>query len=130
MQMKQDEVRYVVQSPVSEVIALHKDVIIQDMYFGEQITKAGIIIMQDDKVDRGIHPRWAKVFAIGPEQKDVKVGQWILVAHGRWTRGIDISINGNDLITIRKVDPKDILGYSNSDPDPKTSCFVSDSALS
>jgi hypothetical protein len=50
------------------------------------------------------------VYAVGQEQKDVQVGQWILVAHGRWTRGIDIDDKQLDhKRTIRKIDPNDIL---------------------
>jgi hypothetical protein len=47
------------------------------------------------------------------------VGQWICVAHGRWTRGLDIEDNGGTR-TIRKVDPKDILLISDEQPDDDT----------
>jgi hypothetical protein len=55
------------------------------------------------------------VYAVGKKQKDVKVGQWICVAHGRWTRGLDID-DGTDAIkrTLRKIDPRDILLVSDS----------------
>ena len=60
----------------------------------------------------GIRPRWAKVYAVGPEQKDIQVGQYILISHGRWTRGIKIQdIEG--VKTIRKVDNNDILLISD-----------------
>jgi co-chaperonin GroES (HSP10) len=100
----------------TEIIPLHKTVIVKDMFFGETINNSGIILLDDDKNERGIHPRYAEVYAIGPECKtDIKIGQWILIEHGRWTRGFDINI-GNEDITIRGVDPKAILGVFNEKP--------------
>ena len=66
-------------------------VIVSDMHFGEQITKGGLIITDDNGSTRGIYPRWCKVHAKGPDNTDsYEVGDWILVEHGRWTRGIDV----------------------------------------
>ena len=78
----------------------------------EKTTKSGIIIPTERGSERGIHPRWAKVHAIGPEQKDVSPGQWILISHGRWTRGIKL----DDGKVYRKVDPNDILIMTNDSP--------------
>ena len=38
-------------------------VLVTDMFFGEQKTKGGIIISDDDGQTRGIYPRWGKVYA-------------------------------------------------------------------
>jgi hypothetical protein len=46
---------------------------------------------------------------VGPDQRDVQEGQWILIDHGRWTRGVDIIDDTGTRRTIRKVDNKDIL---------------------
>lgn len=97
---------------VSNLRALNNDVLVTDMYFGERISQGGIILRNDDAKSVGIRPRWAKVYAIGPEVNDVKVGQYICISHGRWTRGIDI-IDETGEKTIRKVDPKDILLVSD-----------------
>jgi hypothetical protein len=35
--------------------------------------------------------------------------QWVLIDHGRWTRGVDIIDDTGTRRTIRKVDNKDIL---------------------
>jgi co-chaperonin GroES (HSP10) len=121
MEMKQNEVRPIISA--QEIIPLHKDVLIQDMYFGEQITESGIVIIDDDKQTRGIHPRWAKVYAVGPENRDVKAGDWILIEHGRWSRGFDLLEQG---ITIRRVDPKAIMGIDPTGELVDKSCFVSD----
>ena len=55
------------------------------------------------------------MYAIGPEQTEVTTGQWIMVAHGRWTRGVKIA-DGNGETVIRKVDNADILLVSDDDP--------------
>lgn len=70
------------------VTPLRDKVIVTDMNFGEEKTASGIVLTSDNAKGSGVHPRWAKVFAIGPEQKDVKVGDWVLLEHGRWSRAI------------------------------------------
>jgi|TARA_R110002124_G_scaffold251611_1_gene416866 co-chaperonin GroES (HSP10) len=95
--------------------ALRDDVIVEEMAFKERKLASGIILLDDDGKGYGIRPRWGKVYAIGPDQKDVTQGQWIMVEHGRWTRGVKIA-DGNDETVIRKVDNKDILLVSDQDP--------------
>jgi hypothetical protein len=69
--------------------------------------------MDDDKKSEGIKPRWCQVYSIGPHAKvDFKEGQYILVDHGRWSRGINITDEEGDK-TIRLVDPKDCLLVSD-----------------
>jgi co-chaperonin GroES (HSP10) len=98
---------------VNSLRAIHDHVIVTDMNFDEKISHGGIIIPTGDKKLEGIHARWAKVYAIGPKQKDVKEGQYILVSHGRWTRGLEIE-DTDGKKTIRRVDNKDILMVSNT----------------
>ena len=70
---------------------INDNVLVTDMYFGEQKTSGGLIITNDDGNVRGIYPRWAKVYAKGPKNNDpFKVGDWILIEHGRWTRGFNM----------------------------------------
>jgi hypothetical protein len=45
----------------------------------------------------------------------VQVGQWVLVAHGRWTRGVDIVDNTGTKHTVRKIDINDILCVSDEE---------------
>lgn len=100
-----------------DIRAIGNRVLVSDMYFGEQKTKSGLILRDDDGTSRGIYPRWGKVYAIGPENKDeYKVGQWVLVEHGRWTRGVDID-NGNEELTIRMVEAESILAFSEEVPE-------------
>ncbi len=98
-----------------KIRALHDDVIVKDMDFGEQITAAGIVIQSDDAKVHGIKPRWAQVYKVGPEQKDVLPGQWILIEHGRWTRKIKID-DGEGPKEIQKVEVKSILAVTDEKP--------------
>jgi len=97
---------------INNLRALHDTVIVSDMAFDERISAGGIIIPNDDMKNSGIRPRWGRVYAIGPDQKEVRVGQYILISHGRWTRGIKIKDSSGEL-TIRKVDNNDILMVSD-----------------
>jgi len=106
-------------SYIKKIRPLHDYVIVADMNFDSRITSSGIYIHRDDSKLSGIRPRWAQVYAIGPEQKDVQVGQWICVAHGRWTRGVQID-DGNGLKMIRRVDYNDILLVSDEQPSDDT----------
>lgn len=87
---------------------LHDRIIVADMEFSARMTNSGIIIPSDDTKSSGIRPRWGRVFAVGPEQHDVKVGEYVLVSHGRWTRGVTMEINGEDVV-LRMIDNNDIL---------------------
>ena len=93
---------------VNKIKPLNDTIIVSDMEFGERISNGGLIILDDDMKSSGIRPRWAKVYAIGPEVKDVEVGDYIYIAHGRWTRGIKINTPEGEKV-IRKVDNNEIL---------------------
>jgi co-chaperonin GroES (HSP10) len=97
--------------------ALQNNVLVSDMVFDERISTGGIVLLNDNGKGNGIRPRWGRVYAVGPEQKDVNVGDWVLVAHGRWTRGLDLEDESGQL-TIRKIDPKDILLVSDDEECP------------
>lgn len=100
-------------------------VIVADMNFEGRTLSSGIIIPGDNGKSQGVRPRWGQVYAIGPEQTDVKVGDWICVAHGRWTRGLDIE-DETGRKTVRRIDPKDILMVSDYLPSDDT---MSDAVL-
>ena len=91
---------------------LRDGILVRNMDFGEQKTASGLIVLSDDGKAGGIHPRWGEVIAVGNEQQDVNVGQYVMVAHGRWSRGFEL--NGE---TVRTVDPKDVLGIQDEEPD-------------
>ena len=98
----------------SQIRPLGDSVIVSDMVFDQRISRGGIIILNDNGTTQGIRPRWAQIYAVGPEQQepDLQVGKWILVSHGRWTRGIDIE-DETGKHTIRRIDPEDILLISD-----------------
>ena len=99
--------------------AISDSVIVEEMEFDQRITQTGLILPNDNGKSSGIRPRWGRVYAIGPKQTDVRVGEWICVAHGRWTRGIDIEDESGKK-TIRKIDPKDILMSADERPNDLT----------
>jgi hypothetical protein len=100
---------------VTSIKALNDHVLVADMNFKERQLSSGIYLLNDDARTAGIRPRWARVYATGPDQQDIQIGQWILVSHGRWTRGVTIEDSAGE-VTIRRVDPNDILLVSDSEP--------------
>ena len=82
-------------------------------------TKGGVILQEKDATSEAIRPRWFEVTHVGPEQKDVKAGEYVLVYHGRWTRGIDVD-EGNGENTLRMVEAESILAMSDEKPDDVT----------
>ena len=104
-----------------KIIPLHDNVFVTDMNFDEQVTATGIVIPSDDGKDIGIKPRWGRVYAVGREQQDVKVGEWILIEHGRWTRAIKVIEDDGSERKIFRVDTNGIL--MSADEPPKELSF-------
>jgi co-chaperonin GroES (HSP10) len=98
---------------------LDDSVIVSDMVFDERLSTGGIILVNDNGKSSGIRPRWGRVYAVGPAQHNIRVGTWICVEHGRWTRGIEIE-DENGKQTLRRVDPKDIMLESDELPQDVT----------
>ena len=100
-----------------KVRAIHEDVLVTGMYFGETKTEGGIIIQSDDAKAHGVKPRWAQVYAKGPENTDpYEVGNWILIEHGRWTRKIEIENEKGEKIDLQKVEVGSILAWQDEAP--------------
>ena len=102
----------------NQIKALHDHVRVSEMTFDQRITQSGLILLNDNGTTLGIRPRWGRVYAVGPRQADIQVGQWVCVAHGRWTRGLDIEDESGKR-TIRRIDPKDILLISDLEEMPQ-----------
>ena len=98
-----------------KIRALHDDVIVKDMDFGEMVTAGGIVVQSDNAKVHGIKPRWGQVYKVGPKQTDVKEGQWILIEHGRWTRKVTID-DGEGVKDFQKVETKSILAVADERP--------------
>ena len=102
---------------ITGIRPLHDQVVVRDMEFKNRHLASGILLVDDNYKSEGIRPRWGQVYSVGPDQDIYKVGQWILVAHGRWTRGANVEVNGEQF-TIRKVDLEQILLVSDAKEKP------------
>jgi len=100
----------------NDITPLKNRVLVSDMHFGETKSKGGIIMVDDDGTAGGIHPRWGKVYAVGKDQEDVNIGEWVLVSHGRWSRALKVKKSGVEL-EVRMIDENDILLVSEEEPD-------------
>ena len=96
---------------------LRDKVMVTDMNFGEGRTRSGIVLTSDDGKSSGLHPRWCRVWAVGNEQTEIKVGQWLLMQHGRWTRAIKVEDDDGSEITIHMIDQEGILLVCDEKPD-------------
>ena len=99
-----------IKTDYKKITPTRDNIIVTDMDIGERVSAGGVIIIGDNMEERGIRPRWCKVVSVGPKNKDVNRGEYILVAHGRWSRGLDMTDpDTGETTTIRMVDPKDVL---------------------
>jgi co-chaperonin GroES (HSP10) len=96
---------------------LKDKVFVSDMEFGSQQTKSGLYIPSANGKSEGISPRWGRVWAIGPQQEDVQIGEWILVEHGRWTRTVEVEQEDGDVLEVRMIDGDAILMVSDEKPE-------------
>ena len=99
-----------------KVVPIRDHVLVSDMGFGEQVTSTGIIIKSDNGKSSGVKPRWGKVWAVGPQQSDVKVGEWILIEHGRWTRTIELEEEDGSITELRRVETNAIMMSADERP--------------
>lgn len=110
----------------NQLIPINDHILVTGMRFDERITRGGIVLLNDDMKSNGIRPRWAKIYKLGHNYTgELKEGQYILIAHGRWTRGITIE-DEEGKQTLRRVDPNDILLVSDHPMDDET---ISDKGL-
>jgi co-chaperonin GroES (HSP10) len=99
-----------------DIKPLKNNLIVRNIEKGEQKTKGGIILRDDDGKDHGIRPRWAQVYRVGSAITDVKEGQWVYIAHGRWSPGVEID-NGEEKFDIRLAELSSILLVSDVPPE-------------
>lgn len=105
-------------------------ILVTAINFGEQVTQSGIVLRSDNGKSEGVKPRWGRVYAIGPEQKDVNVGDWILIEHGRWTRGFELIVgDDSEKVELFRIDPNGILLVSDEKPnDPELGAYATPTA--
>jgi co-chaperonin GroES (HSP10) len=99
-----------------KLVPLRDTVFVTDMDFGIQRSNAGLYIPSDDGKSTGIHPRWGRVWAVGPEQHDIKPNEWILIEHGRWTRGFEYENDDKSITELRVVENKSVMLRSHEKP--------------
>lgn len=104
---------------IKSIRAKHDEVVVRDMEFNTRQLASGILLADDNYKSEGIRPRWAQIYIVGPKQTQFKPGQWILISHGRWTRGTKIEIDGEE-ITIRRVDLSEVLLVADEKPVDET----------
>lgn len=78
---------------------------------GQRKTNGGVIMLDDDGKSEGIRTRFFEVHDVGERTEvaqDIKPGDLVAVAHGRWSRGFEV--NAEDGRKLYALDPKDILG--------------------
>jgi len=105
--------------PLSKLKPIRDNIVITDMDFGER--KIGMFVLpSDDGKSEGVRHRWGRVHSVGPQQTDVKPGEWVLFEHGRWSRGFTVLDDAGNDITIRRGDPKGILLVADERPNENT----------
>ena len=91
------------------ILPLPERIFVTDMEFGDVMTASGVWVPSDDRKSVGIHPRWGKVWKVGKGVDKVKVGDWVLVDHGRWSRGLEYENDDGTKLVFRRVENKSIL---------------------
>jgi co-chaperonin GroES (HSP10) len=92
-------------------------VLVGNLESGDSVSRGGIIIRDDIGKEHGIRPRWAQVLAVGPDNEEIKAGEWVLLENGRWTAGVVLRDDDGNDIRIHKADyPKGVLGVSSEKP--------------
>lgn len=98
----------------------HNKVLVTNIEKGPEVTASGFLLGSDDGKSEGIRPRWCKVYATGAGVNDIPVGHWVLVYHGRWTRGME-----HEGQTVYMIDyPAGVLAISETEEMP-TIKFIS-----
>lgn len=102
---------------IKKINPIRDHILATDLNFGEQVTSSGIVLRSDNGKSEGVKPRWGRVYAVGPEQDTVSEGDWILVEHGRWTRGIELQIEDTEeKLELFRIDPNGILLVADKKP--------------
>lgn len=96
---------------------IHDKILVHNIEQGDKVV-GGIIVLDDNGKERGIRERWAQVFMVGSDIDFINEGEWVLIEHGRWSRGIDLkNEKGEIYTTIRQIDPACLLMASSERPD-------------
>lgn len=78
---------------------------------GYKKTSGGILLNDKDGDVTGIRPRWFQIASVGEQVDFVTEGEYVLVAHGRWSQGME-----HDGVKLYLLDNDEILGTSDTNP--------------
>ena len=95
---------------------LQDRVLAELMGLEQRVTSSGIIIQGENGKDRGIRPRWARVRLVGEGIDWCQPGQYVLVAHGRWSRQFECEHDGEKMKVVH-LDNKECLIVTDELPD-------------
>jgi len=95
---------------------LKDKVFVTDINFDEEVTAGGIVLKSDNGKGEGVKPRWGRVWATGPDQTDVKVGEWILMEHARWTREFQHEAEDGTITKLHMADLNAIMLVADEKP--------------
>lgn len=79
---------------------------------GHRTLGSGLLVPDQDAETSGIRPRWFKIHSIGEKVNSVSEGQYVLVAHGRWSNGIKV----DEELEVWLLDNDELLGVSDTNP--------------
>jgi len=95
---------------------LKKNVFVTDLDSGPHQTAGGILLPDDNMTNRGVHPRWARVWCVGPEITEVAPGDWVYIEHARWTTAIQFDLP-DGVVRAWRIDwPDAVMLAASSDP--------------
>ena len=94
---------------VGRIEPLRDKILVCDMEHGDQRLASGLIVPDDNGKERGIRPRWCTVYAVGADINYVKPGDRVMVAHGRWTRGVQVQNDQGVNKVVRMVESDAIM---------------------
>ena len=75
-------------------------------------TQGGIILTEKDATENAVRPRWFKVYSVGSEIDFIKEGEYVMVAHGRWSNGLKI----NEDLKLYRIDNEECLAVNDTNP--------------
>lgn len=73
---------------------------------------SGLLVADKDGDTSGIRPRWFRVYSVGEGIDWIQEGQYVYVAHGRWSNGVKLS---ND-VKIYLLDNDECLAVQDENP--------------
>ena len=69
----------------NKIEPIHGGIFVTNFEVGDHVVNGIRIQYEAYKRGKWIHPRWAQVCAVSKEEKNLKVGQWVLLQHGHWS---------------------------------------------